>query len=143
MSIDPANAHELTRTASKTGVDALSAHLRYPSETAGWQPGYPHLREHLHRYRIQQMIWMAVPVCQAVPATWTCGISNLLFLRHGECQRCCVASPLRPASHCSTRSSFRIAGSCRLPQGWWLTSHQKQRSSVDCHPFDMTKRRVR
>jgi hypothetical protein len=143
MSVDPANAHEFTRTASKTGVDALSGHYRRLSETAGQKPGDPHSREHLHRYRSQPMIMMAVPVCRAVPATWACGICDLLLIRRGEYLRCCVASPLRPTSHCSTPSSFRIAGSCRLPQGLWLTSPQKQRLSVDYHPFDLTKRRFR
>ena len=139
MSVDPAHAHELTRTASKAGVDALSGHFRYLLETAGRQPGNPHLREHLHRYRSQQMILMAVPVCQAVPAIWACGICDLFVPGRGKCLRGCIAS----ASRCSTRSSFRTAGSYRLQQGWWLISHQEQRSSVDYHPFDMTKRRFR
>jgi hypothetical protein len=143
MAVDPANAHELTRTASKTGVGALTGHLSYSSEPAGRQPGDPHFREHFDRCRDQPMRLMTVPVCQAVPATWACGICDLLLIRRGEYLRCCVASPLRPTSHCSTPSSFRIAGSCRLPQGLWLTSPQKQRLSVDYHPFDLTKRRFR
>jgi hypothetical protein len=139
MSVDPANAHKLTRTASKTGVDALSGHFRYPLETAGWQPGNPHARAHPDRYRNQPMILMAVPVCQAVPATWACGICDLFVPGRGKCLRGCIAS----ASRCSTRSSFRTAGSYRLQQGWRVSFHQKQRSLVDCHPFDMTKRRFR
>jgi hypothetical protein len=143
MAVDPANAHELTRTASKTGVDALTGHLRDPSETAGRQRGDPHFREHFDRCRDQPMRLMTVPVCQAVPATWACGICDLLFSRRGECLWRCIASPSRWPSRGSTRSLIRTAGSRRLPQGSWLSFHQNQRSLVDCRSFGMTKRRFR
>jgi hypothetical protein len=143
MSVDPADAYELPQIASQTGVDVLSDHFRYPSLTAGWQPGDPHFREHLDRYHNEQMILMTVPVCEAVPAPCTCSVCDLVFFGREECLRRRIASPSRSSSRCFARSPFHITGGCRLQQGLWLSSNQESRSLVDYHPFAKTKRRSR
>jgi len=37
MTVDPANAQELSNIAREIGADVLQGDLRYPSNTGGWQ----------------------------------------------------------------------------------------------------------
>jgi hypothetical protein len=66
MSVDPANAHKLIQTAGETGVDVLVGHFCHPSKIAGSQPGDPHFRELLDRYRNAQLILMTMPAAGLV-----------------------------------------------------------------------------
>ena len=91
MSVDPANAPELAQIASEIGADVFEGDLRYPSETGGWQLGDLDLREHLDRYRNQQMIVIIAPVGAAPARTYRCGICGFVMYEAGECPWCRLA----------------------------------------------------
>jgi len=88
MTVDPANAEELTVIAGEVGAEVLRGGLRYPSETGGWQLGDLDLDEYLARYRDQKLVLIIAPLGQADPETYTCGICGFVYKQYGECPRC-------------------------------------------------------
>lgn len=88
MTVDPANAEELVVIAREVGAEVLAGHLRYPSETGGWQFGDLDLDEYLARYRDQTLMLIIAPVSGEEPLMNTCDICGFIHRKYGECPRC-------------------------------------------------------
>jgi len=86
--VNPANAHELAAIAAEVGAEVLTGHLRYPSESGGWQLGDIDLTEYLARHRDRRLVLILAPVSDAQPMTYTCGICGFVMDAVQECPRC-------------------------------------------------------
>ncbi len=88
MSVLIENARELENIAREIGAIVLSGHLRYPSETGGWQLGELDLDEYLAGFRDCKLVLIVAAVSDVEPATVTCGICGFVMNEVGECPRC-------------------------------------------------------
>jgi hypothetical protein len=95
MTVDPADAQELSNIAREISAGILQGDLRYPSDTGGWQLGELDLSEYLDRYRNQRPVLLIAPIGQCGPETYTCGIGGFVMREVGESHG--------EAAHCSRR----------------------------------------
>jgi hypothetical protein len=84
----PDNAAELAILARDLGAEVLTGHLRYPSETGGWQLGDLDFDEHLAHFRDQPCVVIIAPIGPPEPATYRCGICGFVMQRPAPCPRC-------------------------------------------------------
>jgi hypothetical protein len=79
------NAYELEVIAREIGAIFLKGHLRYPSETGGWQLGDLDLDEYPAKFRDRKLALIVAPISDVEPATVTCGICGFVMNEAGEC----------------------------------------------------------
>lgn len=70
------------------GADVLKGHLRYPSETGGWQLGTLDFDEYLAHYRDQRVVVIIAPIGPPEPVTFRCESCGFVLYRPGPCPRC-------------------------------------------------------
>jgi rubrerythrin len=85
--IDLANRAELASIAKEIGADVLEGALRYPSESEGWPLSELGLSEYLDFYRGKRLVLIIVPVGEAEPETYTCGICGFVMSDVRACPR--------------------------------------------------------
>lgn len=80
--IHPANAQELASIARQIGAQV------YPSPAGDWSLGQAKLSELLDAHRDQRLMLTLVPLGQADPELYTCGVCGFVVDELGECPRC-------------------------------------------------------